>query len=135
MSLSNTMTVTQTRPLPQKKSRFRRKKATPRNLRQSRGLTLEVGVKILINAAILTVAINALNKLIPNYRTQISRLEEVEQEVRKNQARVNDLNEEFSRNFDPAQSQIIIQQQTNQIEPNQRQIVWLEPVTSTTINN
>jgi len=123
------MTVTQTRP-PRKKSRFRRKKSTRRTLPRYGGLTLEISAKILVNAAILMVAVNALNKLIPNYRTQVSRLEEVEQEVQQTQARVEKLNREFTRHFDPSQSQMIMQQQTNQIQPNQRQVVWLKTVTS-----
>jgi len=121
------MAVTQTSVSRQKKARFRRKKATRRTPRRYLGLTLEITSKICINAAILTVAISALNRLIPNYRTQVSRLEEVEQEVQQTQARVDALREEFTRNFDPYQSQMIMQQQTNQIKPNQRHIVWLKP--------
>jgi uncharacterized membrane protein (DUF106 family) len=110
-----------------KKASTRRKKTTRRQLPRQRGLTLEISSKIIVNCVIIAAAMTAISKLVPNYQTQRLRLEEVQQEVAQTQARVDELDREFTRNFDPHQSEIIMQQQTNQIKPNQRHIVWLEP--------
>ena len=120
------MPTTQTPPVRRKKAPSRRKKSTRRTFPRYGALTLEISAKILVNVILLTIVTTALNKLIPNYRTQLSRLEEVQQEVDKTQVRVDKLNNEFTRNFDPYQSEIIMQEQTNQIKPNQRRVIWLE---------
>jgi hypothetical protein len=120
------MSAPKTTPLRQNKSRSRRKKETRRTSPRYGGLTLEIMAKLLVNGVIATVAVTALNQLIPTYQTQLSRLEEVEKEVERTQARVDQLNHEFTRNFDPYQSEVIMQEQTNQIKPSQRHIVWLE---------
>lgn len=120
------MSIPKTTLRPRKKSPSRRQQQNRRTIPRYRGLALEIGAKIFVNAIILTVAVNALNKLIPNYRTQLSRLEEVEQEVKQTQARVNQLHNNFTHNFDPYQSEVIMQKQTNLIKPDQRHIVWLE---------
>lgn len=114
-------------PRPKKKSPSRQKKQKRRQIPRYSGLTLEISAKILVNVVLATAAIAAINKLVPNYQTQRLRLEEVQQEVKQTQARVNALNQAFSRNFDPYQSEVIMQEQTNQIKPNQRHVVWLEP--------
>ncbi|AFZ45792.1 hypothetical protein PCC7418_3686 [Halothece sp. PCC 7418] len=121
------MSPAQVTPPRRKKTRSRRKKSNRRQLPPHTGLTLEIGAKIVVNAVLATAAIAAINKLVPNYQTQRLRLEEVQQEVQQTQARVDELNQEFTRNFDPNQSEIIMQQQTNQIKPNQRHLVWLKP--------
>ncbi|MDR9403458.1 MAG: hypothetical protein RI580_08465 [Halothece sp. Uz-M2-17] len=109
------------------KTHSRRKKTTRRKLPRYSGLTLEISAKILVNTVLAIAAMTAINKLIPNYQTQQSRLEEVQQEVEETQARVDELNQAFTRNFDPYQSEVILQEQTNQIKSNQRHVVWLEP--------
>ncbi len=129
--------VTPTPPVPKdisyrsknrsKKAPSSRKKAKRRQLPRHRGLTLELSSKIIVNCVMIAAAITAISKLVPNYQTQRLRLEEVQEEVAQTQARVDELNREFTRNFDPHQSEIIMQEQTNQIKPNQRHIVWLEP--------
>lgn len=120
------MPTTQTLPKTQKKARSRRKKITRRTSPRYGGLTLEISVKILVKLMIATAAISALNKLIPHYRVQVSRIAEIEQEVNKTQQRVEKLNNEFTRHFDPYQSEEIMMEQTNQTKPNQRRIVWLK---------
>lgn len=120
------MPTNQATPVRQKKASSRRKKSTRRTFPRYTALTLEISAKILVNLVLLTVVMTALNKLIPNYRIQVSRLEEVKQEVDKTKTRVDELNNEFTRNFDPYQSEIIMQEQTNQIKPNQRRVIWLE---------
>ncbi|PSO48275.1 MAG: hypothetical protein BRC33_10150 [Cyanobacteria bacterium SW_9_44_58] len=124
------MPTTQTRPIHQKTQntvRSRRKKNTRRAIPRYSGLVLEISTKILVNAIITTAALAGLNQLVSTYQTQSSRLEEVKQEVERTQARVDELKNEFTQTFDPYQSEIIMQEQTNQIKPNQRHVVWLEP--------
>lgn len=124
------MPATQTRPIRQKSQntvRSRRKKNTRRRLPGYTGLVLEISTKILVNATITTVALAGLNQLLSTYQTQTARLEEVNQEVERTQARVDELKKEFTRTFDPYQSEIIMQEQTNQIKPNQRHVIWLDP--------
>lgn len=120
------MPATKTRPIRQ----TQRRKVTRRQFPRYGGLTLEISAKILTNALMIAVAIAALSKLIPNYQTQNARLEELDNEVEQTQTRVDRLNQEFTRNFDPYQSEEIWQQHTYQIKPNQRRIVWLEPETN-----
>lgn len=120
------MPTTKATPVRQKKAPSRRKKSTRRTFPRYGALTLEISAKILVNLLLLTVVMTALNKLIPTYRIQVSRLEEVKQEVDKTKTRVDELNNEFTRNFDPYQSEVIMQEQTNQIKPNQRRVIWLE---------
>lgn len=110
-----------------KKARTQRKKSSRRSFPPYGGMTLEISAKIFANIIIATVAVTALNKLILNYKTQLSRLEEVKQEVQETSMRVEELNNDFTRHFDPYQSEIIMQQHTNQIKPNQRHIIWLKP--------
>ncbi|QDZ39791.1 hypothetical protein FRE64_07450 [Euhalothece natronophila Z-M001] len=112
-----------------KTSHQNRNNVTYRSFPRYGGLTLEIGAKILTNALIIAVAIAALNRLLPHYQTQNARLEELNNEVERTQARVDRLNSQFTRNFDPYQSQEIRQEHTHQIKPNQRRIVWLEPET------
>lgn len=120
------MPATKTRPIRERQNR----KVTRRQFPRYGGLTLEISAKILTNTLIIAAAIAALSKLIPTYQAQTARLEEVENEVEQTQARVDRLNKEFTRNFDPYQSEEIWQQHTHQIKPNQRRIVWLEPETN-----
>lgn len=124
------MPATQKRPIRQKSQQSihsRRQKNTRRNIPRYSGLALEISAKILVNAMIATVALTGLNQLVSTYQTQTSRLEEVKQEVERTQARVNTLKAEFTRTFDPYQSEVIMQQQTNQIKPNQRHVIWVQP--------
>jgi len=121
------MTATQTTPVRQKTVRSRRNQPTRRTIPRYSGLALEISAKILVNATIATVALTGLNQLVSTYQTQTSRLEEVKQEVERTQARVNELKHEFTRNFDPYQRQVIMQEQTNQIKPNQRHVILVEP--------
>ena len=112
---------------PRSQGKNQRKKNTRRRLPRYRGLTLELTAKILVNTVLVTAAIAAIAKLENNYHTQHLRLEEVQQEVKQTQARVDELNREYSRHFDPYQREILMQQQTNQIKPNQRHVILVEP--------
>ena len=125
------MSAVKLNPPRQKKAdsqgKRQRKKNARRRLPRYRGLTLEVTAKILVNTVLATAAIAAIAKLNSNYQTQRLRLEEVQQEVEQTQARVDELNRQHSRHFDPYQREILMQKQTNQIKPNQRHVILVEP--------
>lgn len=121
------MSAVKLNPPRQKKTRSQSQKNTRRPIPRYRGLTLEVTAKILVNTVLATAAIAAIAKLGSNYQVQRLRLEEIQQEVEQTEARVNELNREYSRHFDPYQREILMQEQTNQIKPNQRHVILVEP--------
>ncbi|MBE9053641.1 hypothetical protein IQ243_25210 [Nostocales cyanobacterium LEGE 11386] len=98
-----------------------------RHLRQRsyQVMALETTAKIAVNLAISTAAVSALIQLLPYHWTQQERLREVRTEVKLMEGRVNSLQAEFSRNFDPSQANSIMQQQAYRFEPNQLSVVLL----------
>ncbi|MBW4556133.1 MAG: hypothetical protein KME59_09360 [Trichormus sp. ATA11-4-KO1] len=98
-----------------------------RHLRQRsyQVMALETTAKIAVNLVISTAAISALIQLLPYHWTQQERLREVRTEVKLMEGRVNSLQAEFSRNFDPSQANSIMQQQAYRFEPSQLSVVLL----------
>jgi len=88
-------------------------------------------VKLVVNLAISVVAISTLAQLIPSCKEQQQKLQEITQEVQRTEARVQRLRSEFSHNFDPQQTQKIMQEQTELQDPQQLQIVWQDNHPST----
>jgi hypothetical protein len=88
-------------------------------------MALETTAKIAVNLVISTAAISALIQLLPYHWTQQERLREVRTEVKLMEGRVNSLQAEFSRNFDPSQANSIMQQQAYRFEPSQLSVVLL----------
>ena len=108
---------------PEKPSR--NKPRTKRNLRKRtyQILGLEVTAKIAVNMIISTASVSALCQLLPYYWVQQDKLREVRTEVKVMEERVGNLQQEFSRNFDPKQSKTIMQQQLYRFDANQRPII------------
>lgn len=98
-----------------------------RHLRQRsyQVMALETTAKIAVNFAISAAAISALIQLVPHYQTQQERLKEVHTEVKLMEERVNSLQQEFKRNFDPHQANSISQQQAYRFGPNQLPVVFV----------
>jgi hypothetical protein len=86
-------------------------------------MALETTVKIGVNLAVFTAAASAVAQLLPYHLLQQERLREVRTEVKLMEGRVSTLQAEFVRNFDPRQTQSIIEQQGYRFAPNQRPIV------------
>jgi hypothetical protein len=112
-----------------------KQRVTPRpkrNLREDsyKVLALETTAKIAVNILISTVAISALVKLLPFEWSQQEKLREIRTEVKLMEERVNKLQEEFSRNFDPSQTKAIMQEQAYRFDPRQRQILILKEETA-----
>ncbi|WP_414564888.1 MULTISPECIES: hypothetical protein [unclassified Anabaena] len=98
-----------------------------RHLRQRsyQVMALETTAKIAVNFAISAAAVSALIQLVPYYSMQQDRLREVRTEVKLMEERVDSLQKEFNRNFDPHQANSIRQQQAYRFDPNQLPVVFV----------
>ncbi|WP_414543150.1 hypothetical protein [Nostoc sp. CCY0012] len=98
-----------------------------RHLRQRsyQVMALETTAKIAVNLAISAAAVSALIQLVPYYSMQQDRLREVRTEVKLMEERVDSLQKEFNRNFDPHQANSIRQQQAYRFDPNQLPVVFV----------
>ena len=106
-------------PLPRKRRRPRTKSKTSPN----QVIAVENLTKIGVNLLLATVAIVTLWQQIPRQKQQEIKLQEIQTEVSKSQARVDKLNDDLSRYFDPATGAEVMQEQTHLVLPNQRDIV------------
>ena len=87
-------------------------------------MALETTIKIGVNLAIATAAISALTQLLPYHWSQQDKLRAIRTEVNLTQERVNNLQLELKRNFDPRQSKVLMQQQGYRFRPGQKQVVF-----------
>ncbi|MBR8831197.1 MAG: hypothetical protein N5P05_002963 [Chroococcopsis gigantea SAG 12.99] len=90
-------------------------------------LTLEIFVKLGAQIFLSLAAISAIVKLLPYQQVQQAKLEEIQMATQEKETRVNQLREEFTRNFDPNQSKQVMQEQTSRRDPNQRPIFLTAP--------
>ncbi|NEP00921.1 MAG: hypothetical protein F6K58_20110 [Symploca sp. SIO2E9] len=104
----------------QKLSRTRK----PQKLHYYRAVFGETTLRLVVNMVISTAAIAGLVQLLPYQLSQQSKLQEVRREVKRTEARVNNLRNDFSRSFDPRQAQSVMREQTYRFNPSQRQVVW-----------
>lgn len=105
-------------------------RVTPRPKRHLRQrsyqiMALETTVKIGVNFAISAVAISTLTQLLPHHWQQQQKLREISTEVNQLEARVNKLQDDFSRNFDPTQAKAVMQEQSARRDPSQRPVVMM----------
>ncbi|MBE9199854.1 MULTISPECIES: hypothetical protein [unclassified Nodularia (in: cyanobacteria)] len=109
---------------------LQKRRAVPRPKRHLRQrsyqvMALETTAKITVNLAISAAAVSALVQLVPYHWTQQDRLREVSTEVKLMEERVENLQTEFKRNFDPHQAHSIRQQQAYKFDPNQLPVVFV----------
>lgn len=107
---------------------IQKRRAVPRPKRHLRQrshqvMVLETTAKIVVNCAISAAAVSALVQLLPYHWSQQDKLREIRTEVKLMEERVNSLQAEFSRNFDPRQTKSIMEQQGYRFEPNQFPVV------------
>lgn len=112
------------RMAPQRKIR-KRATANP-----YRALALENTAKIVVNGLLIVGAASALVKLLPYSFSQQAKLQEITTEVSLTKNRVDNLQKDFNRYFDPQQSKKIMQEQSNRVEPGQRQVIILDKAAS-----
>jgi hypothetical protein len=89
-------------------------------------IALETSVKLVINIILSTCATSALVQLYPLHHQVQEKLRNVEAEVQMTQERVNKAKTEFNRNFDPSQSRSLMQEYSNRVDPQKRQVIWKE---------
>ena len=116
---------------PQKRSparsTVRRTSAQPSNVRvtrQHRLVAFETCLRLGVNVGLSVIALSTLVYLLPYRTAQAQKLKEVQGEVQQTEARVAQIQAEFSRNFDPNQVKAILQEQTHMVDPNQRVVVF-----------
>jgi cell division protein FtsL len=120
---------------PSQSLRRRPRRASASSRRSSRdphqATAIEVSVRLGVNVLLGIIAVSTLIKLVPYNLSQQQRLGEVRSEVAKLDQRVDELRAEFDRHFDPQQSMHVMQEQSARVNPNQRQIIWVTPSTTT----
>ncbi|MEO0946940.1 MAG: hypothetical protein AAFY11_02100 [Cyanobacteria bacterium J06641_5] len=81
-----------------------------------------------LGAGSLTIAVAAfaLASLIPHYQAQQERLQAIRLEVDRTEGRVERLRSQLHRNFDPQQTEAVMQEQTARVDPHLWPIVFLE---------
>ena len=109
---------------------IQKRRAVPRPKRHLRQrsyqlMSLETSAKIAVNLAISAAAVSALMQLVPYHLTQQNKLREVRTEVKLMEERVETLQTEFKRNFDPHQAHSIRQQQAYRFDPQQLPVVFV----------
>ena len=90
-----------------------------------RGVTAEISLKLILSWAIAISAIASLFRLLPYHLTQRAKLKELRIQVEETDARVTKLREQLNHNFDPQQTQSLMEQYSTLTSPNQSRIYWL----------
>ncbi|MGL5081213.1 MAG: hypothetical protein ACRC8A_06965 [Microcoleaceae cyanobacterium] len=116
---------------PQKTSPKRQRHSVRKGLQKrqnqnTRAITFEMSVKLLANGLLSVCAFSALIQVLPQQRLASERFGQIQAEVKLTQDRVEQERGSFTRYFDPQQSRHVMQEQSNQVDPAQRPIVWLE---------
>ncbi len=103
-----------------------RHKHTRRRLSHNRYRTqaLENTAKLFVNVVLSAAAVYGLVQLLPYLWTQQQKWQEINTEVKQAEGRVNHLRQDFNRYFDPHQAEALMKEQSNLLEPGQRQVFW-----------
>jgi hypothetical protein len=91
-----------------------------------RGVTAEISLKLILSWAIAIGAIASFFRLLPYHLTQQAKLKELRIQVQETDTRVAKLREQLNHNFDPQQTQSLMEQYSTLTTPNQSRIYWLE---------
>lgn len=125
------MHALQSPPPNQQPVRRSRTAARPRKQRHPhRVVAIETGVKLAVNVLLSTAAISALTHLLPYIGSQQGKLEEVQTAVQTTRERLQLRQVAFGKYFDPYQTKALMQEQSNRMDPMQRQVILQEPVNS-----
>ncbi|MDJ0554691.1 MAG: hypothetical protein QNJ68_09660 [Microcoleaceae cyanobacterium MO_207.B10] len=108
------------------KARVISKKKTTKSANPYLGITIETTAKLLTNLVLSVCATSALLKLWPYYQSVQEKLEVINSEIQSTTERLSNEKADFSRYFDPSQTQTIMQEQSNRVDPSQIPIIWRE---------
>lgn len=78
-----------------------------------RGVRTEIGLKLILSWAIAIAAIASLFKLVPYHLSQKAKLKELKIQVQETDARVTELRKELNKNFDPQQTQRLMEESSS----------------------
>lgn len=107
---------------------FRKTPRPPRRgdvRRLQQGMAVETSLKLGVNLLLCIAAMTALIRLFPYQQIQQAKLAEVRRAVQETETRVNKLRSQLNRNFDPEQTQQLMQEQSYRVDPNRRRIFWM----------
>jgi len=93
-----------------------------------RAIALESSVKLTVNLLLAVIASTTIAKLVPYYQTQQEQLSTLQDSVSQAEKKNAELRDQFSRNFDPAQTSRIMQEQSGMGYPNQKKVIWTKPL-------
>lgn len=105
-----------------KKVRHRR---THLGLPSYRGMTAELSLKLIFSWIVAIASVVSLIKLVPYHLSQQAKLKELKIQVSETDARVSKLREQLNHNFDPQQTQSLMEQYSSLISPDRQRIYWL----------
>ncbi len=103
-----------------------RRTQQPRRSKPYNAIALETFAKLAVNVTLSIAAVAALVQLLPYHFSTQAKLREIREEVKETQARVNGLQNEFKRAFDPQQAKTMMQQQSPRVDPARRQIILMD---------
>lgn len=102
-----------------------RRRNSPNRPATYRGMTAELSLKLIFSWIVAIAAIASLIRLIPYHLSQQAKLKELKIQVAETDARVTKLREQLNRNFDPQQTQSLMEQYSSLVSPNRQRIYWL----------
>ena len=96
-----------------------------RNLGCHRDMEVEIKIKLVLSWILAIGAIAALVKLVPYHFSQQAKLREIDAQLEQTKGRVGKLKAELNRNFDPQQSQNLMEEYSPRLAPHQSLVFWL----------
>jgi hypothetical protein len=93
--------------------------------RSHQAIAAEAVVKILVHSSLSIASVVAMFKLMPYQQVQLDKLQEIRLRVQETETRVNQLSQEFNRNFDARQTKSLMQEQSYRVDPNRRRVFFL----------
>ncbi|MEG4587020.1 hypothetical protein QUA54_17620 [Microcoleus sp. MOSTC5] len=120
-------TVTPLRPVKNSPRVAPRRSSSRQRSYPHQTLGAETGVKLAVNIVLSVCAASAFIQLWPHYRAVQEKLHEIQAEVNLTQGRVDRSRSEFNRYFDPSLAKTVMQEQSNQADPQQRPVILQEP--------
>ena len=113
---------------PVNRSKPIRKEPSTARIAVRQAVIIEASVKLTVNLLLAVVAGSTLAKLVPHNRSQQAELDIQQEAVQALEQDTDVLWNEFSRNFDPQQASSVMRSQSGRENPDQKQVVWVNPL-------